>query len=109
MSQPPPCDRFDPGANPHRCARCGWVKGRQGKRKKAICAKTGLVRYPTPAAARVNLHRLMGNPKEPPESRQKLMSYPCEHCHGFHLGHHVNGDDDVAVAKPRSKGRELQP
>ncbi len=107
MAPSVPCDRFEPGVNPHRCAKCDWVKGRH-KRKKPICATTGKKRYQTAAAARVSLHRYLANPKEPIAFAQKLMVYPCEACRGFHIGHHADGDDNVAVSRPRPKKAEVR-
>lgn len=76
------------------------------KRKETFCPTTGKMRHPSSAKARVALHRMAGRPKN--TDAHKLMPYQCAHCCGWHLGHSVTGDDDIATAKVADPPQESQ-
>lgn len=103
MTPPRPCESFQAGVMPERCRRCGWSRTKHRARKRPICARTGLLRHATAAAARVAMNRLLGKPNGPMDTVRQLTPRPCPHCHGVHL--RLEGDDDVATAKPGMEAR----
>lgn len=92
-----PCESFVPAAASRRCRVCNWRANKHRPVKRVVCEHTGKIRYATAPAAKVALHRLSGATNENEEIALRLMPYRCDSCHGWHIGHGINGADTFAT------------